>query len=187
MINGQLACLGSNLHLKSKYGKGYQLDLKYDHKKLKIVDRIFDVLQEQEEEKKHGNDANDDIELDEMNKKQQSSDTYIAITTEELLKIFGADNVMLMENYTHYARYQVGTDEMSIADVFEHMEAIKAKCDIVNYAVSQISLEQIFLGFAKEQRPEEAEKEESGATNKKDDRSLCDKLTVGCLGAFVIG
>jgi len=182
MINGQLACLGSNLHLKSKYGKGYQLDIKYDRNKVKMVGDIFEVLQEQEDEKKQANGA-DAIELDEMNKKGAAveSDSYIEITTGELLKIFGAENVMLMENYTHYARYQVGTDEMSIADVFEHMETIKSKCDIVNYAVSQISLEQIFLGFAKEQRPEEKPEKN------KDDRSQCDKLAVGCLGALVIG
>jgi len=176
MINGQLACFGSNQHLKTKFGKGYQLDIKYDPKKVKIVDKIFEVLDEKEEEKNPN-----DIELDDM-KQQKEEDAYINITTKELTTIFGEDNVKLMENYTHSARYQVGTDEMSIADVFEHMETIKDKCDILNYAVSQISLEQIFLGFAKEQRTEN----EDTMKKEQDERSTGERILATIAGFFVI-
>eukprot|EP00484_Ammonia_sp_Unknown_P001929 CAMPEP_0197024090 /NCGR_PEP_ID=MMETSP1384-20130603/4736_1 /TAXON_ID=29189 /ORGANISM="Ammonia sp." /LENGTH=75 /DNA_ID=CAMNT_0042452427 /DNA_START=10 /DNA_END=233 /DNA_ORIENTATION=+ len=29
MVNGQLSCIGSPQHLKSKFGKGYQLDVTF--------------------------------------------------------------------------------------------------------------------------------------------------------------
>eukprot|EP00486_Rosalina_sp_Unknown_P009705 CAMPEP_0201592416 /NCGR_PEP_ID=MMETSP0190_2-20130828/190322_1 /ASSEMBLY_ACC=CAM_ASM_000263 /TAXON_ID=37353 /ORGANISM="Rosalina sp." /LENGTH=1340 /DNA_ID=CAMNT_0048051183 /DNA_START=89 /DNA_END=4111 /DNA_ORIENTATION=- len=174
MINGQLACFGSNQHLKGKFGKGYQLDIKYDPKKIKIVDKIFEVLDEKEEEEKGA------IELDDMGQKEE--DQYIEITTKELITIFGGDNVKLMENYTHSSRYQVGTDDMSIADVFEHMETIKDKCDILNYAVSQISLEQIFLGFAKEQRKED----DDTMKKEQDERSTGERILATIAGFFVI-
>merc|ERR1712228_206478 len=124
------------------------------------------------------------IEMDELTKKKNENgdDGFLATTTKALHSIFGKEYVELMENYTHHARYQVGSDDMSIADVFEHLESIKEQCDIVNYAVSQISLEQIFLGFAKEQR-----EEDNPQANGKDDRSKCDKALAGASGLFVIG
>jgi len=175
MINGQLACLGTNQALKNKFGKGYQLDIKFDAKTVKIVNDVIAVLDEKENEK--------NIEMDELTKNDQiGDDGFLATTTKALKGIFGKEYVELMENYTHHARYQVGSDDMSIADVFEHLESIKEQCDIVNYAVSQISLEQIFLGFAKEQR-----EENNLQKNEKDNRSKCDKALAGASGLFVIG
>merc|ERR1711933_695065 len=81
MINGQLACLGSNQHLKQKYGKGYQLDIKFDPNKIKIVGDIFDVLDEKEIN----------------NNEQKDTDEYVEITTKELTVIFGDQHVTLME------------------------------------------------------------------------------------------
>ena len=179
MINGQLACLGKNQYLKQKFGKGYQLDIKFDQKKIKIVDKIMEVLDEENKD-----DEKKDIELDDLNENKNNGDETINITTKELETIFGGQEyVTLMENYTHHARYQVGTDDMSIADVFEHMETIKTKCDILNYAVSQISLEQIFLGFAKEQKPEGNDDDDK----MEDNRTKMQRCFAAAAGVFVIG
>lgn len=127
-------------------------------------------------------EQNGDIEMEERGRTMSQLQAAEAVkqTTAALESIFGADHVVLMESYTHSARYQVGTDELSIADVFEHMESIKERCTILNYAVSQISLEQIFLGFAKEQREENDDKIE-------DNRTKCQICTAGCFGCMVIG
>jgi len=174
MINGQLACLGSNQHLKERYGKGYQLDIKFDADNIKIVDKIFDVLDEKK---------NEDIEMEEIGKKKDGEDGHLKVATEELQKIFGVKYVKLVENYSNYARYQVGSDDISIGDVFEFMEQIKKQCDINNYAVSQISLEQIFIGFAKEQKPEDEETND----DVQDDRNCAAKAVAAFFGCFVIG
>eukprot|EP01083_Nonionella_stella_P215836 776456_1 len=143
MINGQLVCLGSNQHLKQKFAKGYQLDI--------TKNKIFEVSDEK--------DNKEDIEMEQMNKND------IASTQKELTRIFGQSHVKIMENCTYYARFQVRADEMSIADVFGHLEAIKTDqfgSNILNYAVTQISLEQIFLGFAKDQKLQNKQKMENG-------------------------
>merc|ERR1712129_7522 len=128
--------------------------------------------------------VNGDIELDEVKKDIDiDSDTVIEKTSAALRVIFGDDGVTLMESYTHSARFQVGTDELSIADVFEHLESIKEKCEIVNYAVSQISLEQIFLGFAKDQKPEERQT----GTDEEDKRGVGSKAAAAVIGCCVVG
>ena len=176
MINGQLACLGSNQHLKHKFGKGFQLDLKYDRNRKRPPISEQDALD--------ALDHKDDIELEDMNKEEAPQSN----TTKQLKAIFGAHCVALMESYTHSARYQVGTDDMSIADVFEHMESIKGKCEILNYAVSQISLEQIFLGFAKQQKPEDAKgRDQEDEEQLLDDRGMATKLLAAAFGCCVIG
>ena len=120
------------------------------------------------------------IEMDEVKGRLEGGEA-VQRTTAELKAIFGEEHVTLMESYTHSARYQVGRRELSIADVFEHMESIKGRCEILNYAVSQISLEQIFLGFAKEQREEDGEK------GIEDDRSRLDRFLAAAFGCCVIG
>ena len=41
--------------------------------------------------------------------------------------------------------------EVSLAEVFATVEAERERLEILDYAVSQTSLEQVFLGFAKRQ------------------------------------
>ena len=173
MINGQLACLGSNQHLKHKFGKGFQVDLKY-HRQLAKANAP-------DTESDNCKAGAGDIELDEV--KRDEAESVIEKTTAALKVIFGGEGVTLMESYTHSARYQVGTDELSIADVFEHLESIKAQCEIVNYAVSQISLEQIFLGFAKDQKPEEKQ----NGDDEEDERGCASKSAACVIGCCVVG
>eukprot|EP01084_Bolivina_argentea_P118609 210407_1 len=44
MVNGQLRCLGTPQHLKSKFGSGYQLDLTLEHDDEKIFTQIDSEL-----------------------------------------------------------------------------------------------------------------------------------------------
>ena len=145
MVNGQLACLGDSTHLKNKFGVGYQLDVKYNVS-------ANDKNEEEADEIKDENDTHEDDKLNKSTGKKMAN--KIVATEEELIKIFGRNHVEIIENYGHSARFQVGENE-SIADIFEYVENIKENCMIDSYAVSQTSLEQIFVKFAKKQADEE--------------------------------
>lgn len=47
-----------------------------------------------------------------------------------------------------------GSSELDLADVFRGLETNKVELEIFDYSVSQSTLEQIFLQFAKEQEEE---------------------------------
>ena len=62
-----------------------------------------------------------------------------------------AAEAVLGEHHGGHLHYQLPKAGVSLAAVFRKFEANKAKLSITEYAVAQTSLEQVFLGFAKEQ------------------------------------
>lgn len=47
-------------------------------------------------------------------------------------------------------KYAIGAQaDMSLADLFATLEGVKADLHVANYAISQTSLEQIFISFAR--------------------------------------
>ncbi|KAL5259612.1 hypothetical protein ACHWQZ_G009905 [Mnemiopsis leidyi] len=75
---------------------------------------------------------------------------------------------VLKESYPGYLMFSLGTN-YRWSYIFEVMETNKANLKLNDYSVSQTSLEQVFLNFAKEQRPPEEIKKGlfGGGTNKK--------------------
>ena len=68
----------------------------------------------------------------------------------------------LIEAHDSFLKYEVPrTDErgerVSIGGLFRLMEAIKERFGVREYAVQETSLEQIFIGFARQQREEKGE------------------------------
>ncbi len=49
---------------------------------------------------------------------------------------------------------QIEDDELELADAFQFIESIKETFEIEDYSVSQGSLEQVFIRFAKQQSEE---------------------------------
>ena len=119
MVDGQLQCIGSNQHLKTRFGKGYQLDLdiSWDHiqerdsaKHIQIIDAIEERLKREFEE----------IDLIEHNSNR--------ISYQLLPK-------------------QMGLGAMF--NVLEEMKNNEFKDIIDSYGLSQCTLEQVFLKMAK--------------------------------------
>lgn len=61
----------------------------------------------------------------------------------------------LLENHNGVLHFQVGTEGLSWSYIFGQLERNRAALNIVDYSVSQTTLEQVFINFAKEQRVEE--------------------------------
>ncbi|ETO08909.1 ATP-binding cassette superfamily [Reticulomyxa filosa] len=177
MINGHLGCLGTSTHLKTRFGHGYQLDVRFNY------DQTSSMYNSHEELLPHSTDGlqvQTDllcfIDFDEK------IGTNMDRVLRELKKALG--EAMLLEDHGSVARLQVGTGNESIADVFEHMESLKTSLNVSNYAVSQTSLEQIFVRFAKDQRDEkEREKEMQDFQN---NENVAQRLCGCCNSLFVV-
>jgi len=67
------------------------------------------------------------------------------------------EGAVLKESYPGYLMYSLGVS-YKWSYIFEQLENNKTDLKLLDYSVSQTSLEQVFLNFAKEQRPEKKKK-----------------------------
>jgi ABC-type multidrug transport system ATPase subunit len=125
MVDGRLACIGSSQHLKSTYGAGYQVELRLGEaspegqaKLREFVGSLCPAGAALEA----GGDNDDEAE-------------YI-----------GA--VKVLEHHAGQLRCELPSAGLSLASVFAKIEAAKTELGVEDYAVSQTSLEQVFLQFA---------------------------------------
>jgi len=109
MAAGELRCLGSVQHLKSRFGKGYHLEINTDESHEKAVEKFV-------------------------------KDTFK-----------GAE---LKESHANRLKYEVPQQDISLSDIFAAMEQAKVTLSITDYAVSQSTLEQIFVSIAAAADPE---------------------------------
>eukprot|EP00475_Leptophrys_vorax_P005671 TRINITY_DN13418_c0_g2_i1.p1 TRINITY_DN13418_c0_g2~~TRINITY_DN13418_c0_g2_i1.p1 ORF type:complete len:1145 (+),score=272.12 TRINITY_DN13418_c0_g2_i1:223-3435(+) len=107
MVNGQLRCLGSAQHLKSRFGNGFQLDVS--------------VLEEN----------------------QKSFMSFVES------RFPGS---VLLEAQDNNLKFIVPKKDHSLSELFSIIENKKVEVGIVEYSLSETSLEQIFLRFAKDQK-----------------------------------
>lgn len=108
MVSGRLQCIGSAQHLKSRFGMGYQVEVRT------VPARVAAC-----------------IELCEQ--------TMAPLTVEEV--------------HGGYIRLRVDNN-IDLAAAFSALESNKAALEITDYSVSQCTLEQVFLRFAKDQEEE---------------------------------
>jgi len=107
MAKGALQCLGSIQHLKSRFGKGYHLEI-------------------------NTRDTPDALE---------NVKTFVQQTFQ---------SAELQEFHAGRIKYQIPQQNMSLSAIFGAIENVKERLNIVDYAVSQATLEQIFVHIAKE-------------------------------------
>jgi len=122
MVNGQLKCVGTAQHLKSRYGKGYQLDIT-------LTQQVTNNDDEKEKEENINNLQN------------------------ELAKNFGA--ITLIEHNGSRISYELVKDDNQLKlgamfNILEDMKVNKYNGIIEAYALSQTTLEQIFIRMAKQ-------------------------------------
>lgn len=142
MVNGQFRCLGSPQHLKNKFGEGFTLIVKLGYPS---PDRSFP----------HG-----------------SSSRYPQL--ERLMEFI--ENTfpgsVLKDVHQGMVHYHITNPQERLAHLFGVMEHIKEEFSIEDYSVSQTTLEQVFINFARAQNPPQEAK--GGFCNK------CSKLCRMC-------
>lgn len=109
MVSGRMQCLGSSQHLKSKYGGGYQVEVRC---------------------------AESHVEA------------CLSLCQQTL------PNCVLDEKHGGYLRLKVDRSHLDLATTFQAFEDHKKELRIFDYSVSQSSLEQVFIQFAREQEEE---------------------------------
>jgi ATP-binding cassette subfamily A (ABC1) protein 3 len=128
MVNGKFKCLGSIQHLKSKFGAGKK-------KNLNQLNSIFCFF------------------------------IYLGYTLMAKLKVFDDNringfysviknsfpNSQLKEAYEGFVHIHINETSLSLAQLFRIIETCKQTYSIENYTVSQTTLEQVFLNFARSQ------------------------------------
>ena len=109
MVSGRLKCLGANQHLKSRFGKGYELEIR-------------------------------------------CSDDFV----EESVKLCydSIPGLVLKERHGSFLRF-FAPASINLESAFRALEQNKEPLGILNYSMSQSSLEQVFIKFAREQEEEE--------------------------------
>ena len=125
MVNGQFKCLGSIQHLKSRFGEGYSLIARVGH-----PPGLASSLNPPSVEPLMA---------------------YIAHTFPgSMLKDIHQGSV---HYYIPSASGEASPKEVSLAELFGKMEAAREEYHIEDYLISQTSLEQVFINFARAQIP----------------------------------
>eukprot|EP00002_Diphylleia_rotans_P011892 TRINITY_DN2339_c0_g1_i1.p1 TRINITY_DN2339_c0_g1~~TRINITY_DN2339_c0_g1_i1.p1 ORF type:complete len:1630 (+),score=380.69 TRINITY_DN2339_c0_g1_i1:63-4952(+) len=109
MVNGRMKCLGSAQHLKTKFGRGYRLEL-------------------------------------------QTSSAMAEQVKSFIQQTFPESH--LVEWHGGKLRYQISAHGMNLATAFNSIETNRARLSIEDYALSQTTLEQVFVSFAQQQEAE---------------------------------
>jgi len=129
-VRGQLRCLGSPMHIKERYSSGYQLDLFAKHSEA-------------------GAGGPDQAAGQAPGASAMSAFVSEHVSSEaRLLEQVGGRYVFQLP-----APGQAGAVPLSL--VFRKVELMKATLGIEDFSVTQPSLEQVFLRFAKEQHEAE--------------------------------
>jgi ATP-binding cassette, subfamily A (ABC1), member 1 len=135
MVNGQFKCFGSVQHLKNKYGNGYTLILKCKS----TSDKEADI-------KKLEEFVSEKIYFSKLKDKQEETLFYQIE--------YDAAIIAKME------KPESALEIQSIAELFTIIEENKEQLKLETYSLSQTTLENIFLTFAREQNENESNYDE---------------------------
>ena len=167
MVNGRFKCLGSIQHLKNKYGSGITLQAKvkrlfdsiYDRKsrrhfsvqstKQQPFRRKSSIFSWQYYKRRARSFAGGEL----IRASKTSIDTSNLYDTTDLhtFIIKNFSGAILMDEHVGAVTYWLPNEEVSWSSVFRLLEENKEDLGIVDYSVSQTTLEQVFINFAKEQ------------------------------------
>ncbi|XP_047137876.1 phospholipid-transporting ATPase ABCA3 isoform X1 [Hydra vulgaris] len=151
MVNGQFKCIGSIQHLKSRFGKGYSVMIK--------------VMTDQTKQNGIAFSKNNPAYSSENNETIYDLDTVQLhgnqLEKTQRIKEFMENTFpgsMLIEDRQGLLQYQILNSDIRWSQMFGTLEENSARLGIIDYSVSQTSLEQVFINFAKYQHSEERAK-----------------------------
>lgn len=142
MVKGQLACIGDNQHLKSKYGKGYTVEVQFA----------------EDEYTAASGGAAHHPSLDDRVQSLVASIQRVCPDV-EVKERSGLHAVLALWHTRGEAGVRAAESEESkprLGPLFRLMEEERQAAGLSDYAVSQTSMEQVFLSFAKLQESMEA-------------------------------
>ncbi|XP_019855200.1 PREDICTED: ATP-binding cassette sub-family A member 3-like [Amphimedon queenslandica] len=146
MVNGQFKCLGSIQHLKSKFGSGYTLQVK---------------VQPLSSESEGVKGFNSRVSFRRSQSREVASPSHSSVnvsyrdthTVEQFInKTFPGS--ILLEHHQSSVTYQIPAEGVNWSSLFRKVEENKEQLGIIDYSVSQTTLDQVFINFAKEQEEE---------------------------------
>lgn len=159
MVSGHLQCIGSSQHLKSRFGAGYQLDVSftsqshkqqflqlYSNQSLPASEVLPDLIHT-EDMKQQG------VQDEEKSEKGQHGNPLCGLVIEEehtlYLRCKLPNEIDLAEAFTLLER-------LKIRDSSKEEESSESREELISdYSLSQSTLEQIFINFAKHQEEEQ--------------------------------
>ncbi|CAI2738544.1 unnamed protein product [Dicrocoelium dendriticum] len=134
MVNGRLKCLGTCQHLKARFGRGYSLTLQVARPQLQSHS-IYTTV---------------DVVEDLRRVQQQALEELVSRVQLFVTEHFPTAH--LVDRHQDVIQYHLPTSllrTVGLSDIFRLMEQNKDKLSLVNYSVSQTTLEQIFTDLAK--------------------------------------
>ncbi|KAG1680699.1 ATP-binding cassette sub-family A member 1 [Nymphon striatum] len=109
MVNGELKCLGSIQHLKTRFGQGYTLTVHVDGD----VPQLDPVI------------------------------SFVNSTFQ---------GAILKEQHHNQLQFQLPTAGVTLSEMFHNLEESRESLNILDYSLSQTTLDQVFINFAKMQK-----------------------------------
>ncbi|XP_030379886.1 ATP-binding cassette sub-family A member 3 isoform X2 [Scaptodrosophila lebanonensis] len=135
MVNGEFKCIGSTQHLKNKFSKGLILKIKVrrnmDSRKLSRTNSIT----------RHGDEPTVPMQI-----AQQDINNVKEFVEREF------PQSILQEEYQGILTFYIPLSGIKWSEIFGLMEHKREELNIEDYSISQTTLEEIFLDFAKYQR-----------------------------------
>eukprot|EP00794_Sanderia_malayensis_P017572 gene17572-19324_t len=165
MVNGQFKCLGSIQHLKSRFGQGYTLMVKIGNKEFERRESLRRSRSKSLRAGVEGNSSTStqDLILPEVNvvgnpnaPPSAVDESGLSLMTQKVKEFIQANlpGSYLMDDRLGMLHYQILNPNLTWSYMFGLLEESASKLDIVDYSLSQTTLEQVFINFAKYQRPE---------------------------------
>jgi ATP-binding cassette subfamily A (ABC1) protein 1 len=182
MVGGRMRCLGGPQHLKNKFGKGLQMEVKLGATKKNAVTELANKLPggatgavlpsalqaacealgnsvryswcTLEDEK--GWLVAEQMKRHKKLKNMAFCEWWIGEDRAQELLDFMAEKFQAecVERHGDQFRFSVGNLDHTLAEIFSEMEMAKSVQNISSYSVSQTTLEQIFNQFASQQEEE---------------------------------
>lgn len=178
MVDGRIRCIGSSQHLKSRFGKGYTVEIKLEKVSKEEIATALTSLQVGSDRLVLYHDVKPMLDtLKEPEILKRFLDNPCNVSTALTSSLYGAGvtvnvfldwvllqkqvielesflgekftGVELVESQDYRVTYRLAkTDEIKLSQIFDAIESNKDDLHISQYAVSQTTLEQIFNSFA---------------------------------------
>ncbi|CAH8868455.1 unnamed protein product [Trichobilharzia szidati] len=159
-VNGRIKCLGTCQHLKTRFGHGYSLHIQV---MIPTVNNTGLSVNTNSEASTMSTTSTSILRSRNSNAGVEKSLELNQTTTTTALMIEAVDNVSnfikrefpdarLVDQHQGVLQYHLPTDEhnqICLSRLFHLMEANKTHLGLVNYSISQTTLEQIFIDLTK--------------------------------------
>ena len=137
MVNGKFKCIGSIQHLKSRFGQGYTVILK--------IESSYDIAT-----------TGGVVAYNNLSYETQAANANVRpVDKVKQFMTSTFEGVYLIEEHQGYLHYQIVNADIKLSQMFGALEDNRSELGIIDYSVSQTSLEQVFINFAKAQKTED--------------------------------